>query len=96
MGKWCTVTVIDANGRRHSLDLVADSSYDAAHLYMAHVATEPRCGLPKPTAQTVFEIVTEGTVHQVQGDRLKDWIEERRQDLKDPRSVLFRRRPRLE
>jgi hypothetical protein len=29
VGKWCTVTVTDATGRRHSLDVLADSTYDA-------------------------------------------------------------------
>jgi len=33
---WCTVTVTDANGRRHSLDVIASSTYDAAHLYVTH------------------------------------------------------------
>ena len=96
MGKWCTVTVSDVTGRRYSLDLSAESSYDAAHLYMAHVAREPRCGLPTPTVDTVFEVVTDGVIHQVDGKRLKQWIERKRMDMNGPRSVLFRRRPRFE
>lgn len=36
MGKWCTVTVTDGEGKRYSLDMNGDSSYDAAHLYLTH------------------------------------------------------------
>jgi hypothetical protein len=31
VGKWCTVTVVTPDGRRHSIDVNAESSYDAAH-----------------------------------------------------------------
>jgi hypothetical protein len=34
--RWCTVTVADEDGRRHSLDVQASSTFDAAHLYVAH------------------------------------------------------------
>ena len=34
VGKWCTVTVTDGDGKRYSVDVNADSSYDAAHLYL--------------------------------------------------------------
>ena len=37
MVKWCTVTVADGDGKRYSVDVNADSSYDAAHLYLTHV-----------------------------------------------------------
>ena len=55
MGKWCTVTVTDGGGQRHSLDVNADSSYDAALLYLTHVRGNPGCGLPFPTSSTPFE-----------------------------------------
>jgi hypothetical protein len=96
MGKWCTVTVTDGAGRRHSLDLQAESSYDAAHIYMAHVQEEPRCGLPKPTLETVFEVATDQGVYRVDARKLNNWIERKRKDLNGPKSVLFRRRPRFE
>jgi hypothetical protein len=96
VGKWCTVTVTDRAGRRYSLDLQAESSYDAAHIYMAHVQEEPRCGLPKPTLETIFEVATDQGVYRVEASKLRDWIERKRKDLNGPRSVLFRRRPRFE
>src|SRR5580658_1431745 len=60
---WCTVTVTDANGRRHSLDVIASSTYDAAHLYVTHAKAQPQAGLPAPTLATVFEVVNGGKVY---------------------------------
>src|SRR5260370_40093551 len=65
MGKWCTVTVTDGEGKRYSLDVNADSSYDAAHLYLTHVRNNPSCGFPIPTTLTLFEVVTGGRSHSV-------------------------------
>lgn len=93
MGKWCTVTVIDREGRRYSLDVLADSSYDAAHLYLTHVRGNPGCALPIPTTATLFEVVADGRISRVPGARLKTWIESRRQEWKGPRGLLFRQRP---
>ena len=93
MGKWCTVTVTDGDGKRYSVDVNADSSYDAAHLYLTHVRGNPSCGFPIPTTSTLFEVVTDGRIHHVQGARLKTWIENRRQEWKGPRGLLFSQRP---
>jgi hypothetical protein len=93
VGKWCTVTVTDRDGQRYSLDVNADSSYDAAHLYLAHVRGNPSCGFPIPTTSTQFEVVTQGRIHRVPGARLKKWIENRRQEFKGPRGLLFSQRP---
>jgi len=93
MGKWCTVTVTDGEGKRYSVDVNADSSYDAAHLYLTHVRGNPGCGFPIPTISTQFEVVTGGRIHHVQGARLKTWIENRRAEWKGPRGLLFSQRP---
>jgi hypothetical protein len=74
----------------------ADSSYDAAHLYLTQVRGNPGCGLPIPTTSTEFEVVTGGRIHNVEGARLKKWIENRRQDWKGPRRLLFARTPMIE
>jgi hypothetical protein len=55
VGRWCTVT--DPDGRRHSLDVRAESSYDAAHLFVVEAKERRAVGLPKPTVDTVFEVV---------------------------------------
>jgi hypothetical protein len=61
MARWCTVCVVGSDGRRHSLDIQADSTYDAAHIYVARAKTEaastmfPR--LPIPRLTTTFEVV---------------------------------------
>jgi len=95
MGKWCTVTVIDGEGKRYSLDVSADSSYDAAHLYLTHVRGNRSSGFPIPTTSTLFEVVTDGRIHHVQGARLKKWIENRRHEWKGPRGLLFSQRPMI-
>jgi hypothetical protein len=95
MGKWCTVTCTDGDGKRYSLDVRAESSYDAAHLYLTHVRSNPGSGLPIPTTSTLFEVVTDGRIHQVPGARLKTWIENRRQEWKGPRGAIFRQRPMI-
>ena len=58
--RWCTVTVADKEGRRHSLDFQADSLFDAAHIYVCHVKEHPERGLPQPTVNTLFEVVING------------------------------------
>ena len=54
--RWCTVTVIDPEGRRHSVDVQATSSFDAAHLFVVEAKKESAGYLPKPTLATVFEV----------------------------------------
>ena len=94
--KWCTVTITDAEGRRHSLDLQAASSYDAAHIFVCHAKAHPERGLPKPTLATVFEIVIDGKVYWVEGRALQRWIAKQRQELNGPKVMLFKQRPMLE
>jgi hypothetical protein len=65
--KWCTVTVTDDQGRRHSLDLQAASTFDAAHVYVCHVKEHPERGHPCPTLATLFEVVIESKVYRVEG-----------------------------
>ncbi len=95
MSRWCTVTVIDPDGRRHSLDLLADSTYDAAHLFVVEAKKERAEALPMPTLATVFEVVADGKVYHVAGAALQRWIVERRQKLNGPKGYLFGQRPGL-
>jgi len=95
MGKWCTVTTFDGDGKRYSLDVLANSAFDAAHLYVTHVLGKPECGYPIPTGSTMFDIVADGKLMRVPGAKLKKWIEKRRDDWKGPRGVLFKQRPVL-
>ena len=80
---------------RYSLDVDADSSYDAAHLFVTHIRNNPTCGFPVPTASTQFDVVTEGRIYSVPGARLKKWIEKRRSEWKGPRGLLFSQRPTI-
>jgi len=93
---WCTVTVVDAEGRRHSLDLQAASLFDAAHIYVCHVREHPESGLPRPTLATVFEVVIDAKAYRVEGKALQRWIVRRRSELNGPKGMLFHRRPTIE
>jgi hypothetical protein len=103
VARWCTVTVTDPDGRRHSLDgrrhsldLFADSTYDAAHRFVVEAKKERAVGLPKSTLATVFEVVAGGKVYHVAGVALQRWIIERRQKWKGPKGYMFCQRPGLE
>ena len=92
MASWCTVTVIDPDGRRHSLDVLADSSYDAAHLFFVHAKSHRGSGLPIPTVETAFEVTAKGRVHTVLGAKLREWILNERQKRNGPMGYLFQKR----
>lgn len=94
--RWCTVTVTDAEGRRHSVDVQAASTYDAAHIYVTHAREQPSAGIPPLTLATVFEVVINGKVHVVEGRALQRWIVRERSERKGPRGLLFSRRATLE
>jgi len=94
--RWATVTVTDASGRRHSVDVCASSTFDAAHLFITHAKADPRNGIPRPTVETVFEVVIDGKVHRVAGRALQRWIVKQRQERKGPAGMLFSQRPALE
>ena len=93
--KWVTVTVTDPDGRRHSLDVQATSTYDAAHLYVAEAKKERAVGLPKLTLATVFEVIADGEIYRVKGEALQRWIVERRQKWHGPKEYMFTKRPGL-
>lgn len=94
--RWCTVTITDAQGRRHSVDVFASSTCDAAHLYLTHAKGNPESRLPIPTRETIFEVVTAGRLYRVTGKALEKWVEQRRETWKGSRGLLFRKRPTQE
>ena len=94
--RWCTVTVTDQDGRRHSVDVQATSTFDAAHLFVVEAKKERAVGLPKPTLATVFEVVAAGKVYRVTGTALQTWIVEKRRTWNGPKGCnrcYLRRRP---
>jgi hypothetical protein len=93
--KWVTVTVTDTSGKRHSLDVQATSTYDAAHLFLTHAKEHPAAGLPIPSLSNVFEVTAGGKVYRVPGAKLQAWITKRREDWRGPRGILFNQRPTL-
>jgi hypothetical protein len=100
MARWCTLTVTDAGGVRHSIDVRAESTFDAARLYVARAKSRQAMTLPSripvPTVATVFEVSAEGNVFRVHGATLRRWIAKRRDELRGPRGLLFRERPGID
>lgn len=75
--------------------MLATSTYDAAHIYVAHVKNHPTAELPVPTLASIFEVVADGRLYRVEGARLQRWIMQRREEWKGPRGFLFNQRPTL-
>ena len=84
------------HGQTVSLDVEAESTYDAAHLFLTkakeHIIREP---LPIPSCETTFEVTVNGESIKVSGTKLQRWIMKRREEWKGPRGLLFKQRPVL-
>ena len=95
VARWARVTVTAPDGRRHSLDVQATSSYDAAHLYVVEAKKERAVGFPKLTLATVFEVIADGKIYRVKGEALQRWIVDRRKKWNGPKGYMFTKRPGL-
>src|SRR4051812_23098249 len=100
VAKWVTVTVVEPDGKRYSMDVQAESTYDAAHLYVTTAKSQQAAMLPGrapvPTLATVFEVSCDGKVYQVKGAALQKWIVGRQREINGPKVLLFKQRPTLE
>jgi hypothetical protein len=96
VASWCTVTVVDPDGRRHSLDVLADSSYDAAHIFLTHAKADRRSSLPIPTREAIFAVTAKGRVYKVIGAKLREWIAKERTQRKGPSRYLFGKRATMD
>jgi hypothetical protein len=92
VASWCTVSVVDPDGRRHSLDVLADSSYDACHVFLTQAKKDRRSGLPIPTRETIFEVTAKGRVYNVTGEKLREWIAKERTQRNGPAGYMFGKR----
>lgn len=98
--KWCTVTVTNTQGQRHSTDLFAQSTYDAAHLYVTAAKSKEAAMMPHlvlyPRSRRCLRWVADGKIFHVRGVALRRWIMKRRQELGGPAGLSFRERPWLD
>jgi hypothetical protein len=94
--RWATVTLVEPSGRRWSLDVCATSTFDAAHLFVAHAKESTRNGLPRPTTDSLFEVSVDGKVHRVTGKALQLWILRERKERRGPSGYIFGKRPLLD
>jgi len=90
------VSVTGPGGRRHSVDVLATSVFDAAHICVALAKATPGAGFPPLTVETVFEVVIDGKVYRVAGKALQRWIVKERQERRGRRGHIFSQRPGLE
>jgi hypothetical protein len=93
--RWATVSMVDEGGRRYSVDVCASSTFDAAHLFVAHAKADPRNGIPRPTVNSEFEVVVDGKIHRVTGKALQQWILKQGEERKGPAGYIFSKRPNL-
>jgi hypothetical protein len=97
--RWATVTVTDSTGERHSVDVQAESTYDAAHLYLLHCHRTEKAMFPNrpplPTVESTFEVSCEGKLYQVRGKDLQAWILKQKAELKGAQAFRFSQRPSL-
>ena len=89
--RWCTVTVTDAEGRRHSVDVQATSTFDAPHLFVVEAKKERAVGLPKPTLATVFEVVAAARSTTSAEQRFRGGLSINEVRGKGPRATCFAR-----
>jgi hypothetical protein len=82
--RWATVTLTEPSGRRWSVDVCAVSTFDTAHLFVAHAKENTRNGLPRPTTESLFEVSVGGKIHHVTGRALQRWILRERQERRGP------------
>jgi hypothetical protein len=94
--RWCTVSVTEQGGRRHSLDVLATSVFDAAQICIVYAKKNPQGGFPRLSLATVFEVVIDRKVYRVAGKSLQRWIIKQRQERHGPLGHIFSQRPGLE
>lgn len=96
--RWATVTVTDSKGQRHSVDVRACSTYDAAHLFLTHAKANPKGRLPATSI---------GCRDDVRGEHIRQdslrwrrafqrWILKQHRERNGPAGFLFSKRPPLE
>jgi hypothetical protein len=77
--RWCAVTVRDAKGTPHTIEVLARSVFHAASLYVGTaLGRSPGHNLPLPNADTIFEVrlIGEARIYRVVGKRVQAWANE--------------------
>jgi hypothetical protein len=71
--KLCKVSTTDASGKRHTIEVEAESVYRAILLCNTHATCHPAYGLPKPTDETVFEVQIDGKADTRAFHQTREW-----------------------
>jgi hypothetical protein len=70
----CTVSFLSAIGVRHSVDVEAESLYEAAGLALSRLQKDGWVEGLGPGSRLEIEVREPGTTHTITVDRLKRWV----------------------
>ena len=73
--KTCTVTFTDPSGIRHSVDVTAESLYEAAILGLSLLKKDGWVGAVAPAARLEVTVREPATTHQVSVRQLHQWVD---------------------
>jgi hypothetical protein len=74
--KRCSVTFVDVRGARHSIDLAADSLYEAVALALVEFRKCPWLEHPpSPAARLEVEVREPSTMHVVSVQQFQQWVD---------------------
>ena len=88
------MTVMDGDGKHYSVDVNADSSYDAAHLYLTHVRGNPSCVSHPDDLDRIRG--RDGRAHSLcPGRTAEEMDREPAAGMERPSGMLYRQRPMI-
>ena len=73
--KTCTVAVIDSRGSRHSVDVLAESLFEAAALGLKLLRDEGWVDKPGPATRLEVQVRTPAVKHEVTVLQIQRWLE---------------------
>ena len=71
----CAVTVVDARGERHTIEVMARSVNTAACYFFARSRSSPAEQLPRVADGTIYEVqvIGESIVYRIEHRRMLEW-----------------------
>ena len=75
MGKTCRVSFKDLEGVRHSVDVTADSVYEAAALALSSLSKSTWVDNVGPGTKLDIQIIEPGVTHMLLVAQLKQWLD---------------------
>jgi hypothetical protein len=73
--KTCTVAVTDARGSRHSVDVLADSLFEAAALGLKLLRDDGWVDTPGPATRLEVQVKAPAVKHEVTVQQIQRWLD---------------------